>query len=402
MGLYVIKVDSPKITAVLSNLQHPDLGQINISFPILPNEYDENIELLRELEIGSALQRDCRVDKMDSDYDILKRLEGQCVNVDELDYLAKRLDCLPPGGDVKFQGMAAKLNLSDITDFINLTFCCQRATVITDFFDLESIGKQHAQTMKENGTLLEGLEKADGEAIAQALIMFGNGTVTPYGVVFDNGIKLEQHYNGRIFPNYHHKDELLTVELATNGERTIQLSLPMPRAQFDRAIARAGISAPEQSAFQITECQLSDAFLPLLATGNCTLREINDVCQSIQALPLEDRAKLSAVIEFVKPIDICGIHQLAKNLDQFNFVPDVHTPEEYGWYMIEESDHPGYNVHPESPRDYEKYGSQWVVEEHGEFSALGYVSYHGTLPLEELIRGDSGGQCQGEQGQQMM
>ena len=30
-----------------------------------------------------------------------------------------------------------------LTDLINLTFCCQQATVITDFSDLEQIGRDH-------------------------------------------------------------------------------------------------------------------------------------------------------------------------------------------------------------------------------------------------------------------
>ena len=36
--------------------------------------------------------------------------------------------------------MACKLGVSNIKDFINLTFCCQQATVITDFSDLAAIG----------------------------------------------------------------------------------------------------------------------------------------------------------------------------------------------------------------------------------------------------------------------
>lgn len=37
--------------------------------------------------------------------------------------------------------MAHKLELTDIKDSINLTYCCQQATVITDFSDLEAVGR---------------------------------------------------------------------------------------------------------------------------------------------------------------------------------------------------------------------------------------------------------------------
>jgi hypothetical protein len=44
--------------------------------------------------------------------------------------------------------MAVKLETFDMTDFINLTFCCQEATVITDFSDLEKIGRNHLIRIK--------------------------------------------------------------------------------------------------------------------------------------------------------------------------------------------------------------------------------------------------------------
>ena len=47
---------------------------------------------LASLGIGDPVGRDCRVDELNSSFLILKRLEKVAVNVDELDYLAKRLD----------------------------------------------------------------------------------------------------------------------------------------------------------------------------------------------------------------------------------------------------------------------------------------------------------------------
>ena len=87
------------------------------------------------------------MDELDSFYTVLNRLVGSLVNFDELDYLAKRLDSFDDGEAAQFQGMACKLGVSNIKDFINLTFCCQQATVITDFSDLDAIGRQHYMTM---------------------------------------------------------------------------------------------------------------------------------------------------------------------------------------------------------------------------------------------------------------
>ena len=92
--------------AILSNRAQPEYGQATIPFPIPDSEYDRTIGLLEDMEIGSPTAQDCRVDGLESQYPILNRLTTQSVNVDELDYLAKRLDSFSQGEDVQFQAMA--------------------------------------------------------------------------------------------------------------------------------------------------------------------------------------------------------------------------------------------------------------------------------------------------------
>ena len=126
--------------AILSNKAHPEYGQATIPFPIPDSEYGRTIGLLEDMGLGAITGQDCQVDSISNGYPILNRLTAQRVNVDELDYLAKRLESFCEGEDVQFEVMASKLYLSDIKDFINLTFCCQQATVITDFSQLERAG----------------------------------------------------------------------------------------------------------------------------------------------------------------------------------------------------------------------------------------------------------------------
>ena len=127
------------LRAVLSYPMHPEHGVVTVPFPIPQEEYDHTMELLEGIDIGDVLRQDCHVVELDSRYPILKRLEGSAVNVDELDYLAKRLDSFNESEKSQFQAMAHKLELAGIKDLINLTFYCQQATVITNFSDLEAI-----------------------------------------------------------------------------------------------------------------------------------------------------------------------------------------------------------------------------------------------------------------------
>ncbi len=167
------------VKASLSNAQHPERGQVTVPFPIPSGQYDQTIEALQEIDLGFSVNRDCTVTEIDSAYSVLEVLKGSLVNVDQLDYLAKRLDSFNEGEASQFQAMAHKLELSHIKDLINLTFCCQRATVITSFSDLEKIGRYHIMTLNGGIMLKDQYEAVDGRKEALQLIQSGSGTVTP-------------------------------------------------------------------------------------------------------------------------------------------------------------------------------------------------------------------------------
>ena len=84
--------------AVLSNPSHPEYGVATIPFPIPRDQYAHCMELLEALEIGDAVKTDCKVEKIDS---------------------------FDTGEAAQFQAMAHKLELFELKDLINLTFCCQ-------------------------------------------------------------------------------------------------------------------------------------------------------------------------------------------------------------------------------------------------------------------------------------
>ena len=183
-----------RIKAALYNADHLEYGLVTIPFPIPQDQYNDTIKMLEALDIGDPRAKDCMVEEIEGCVPSLKCLEGHRINVDELDYLVKRLDSFSDGELAQFQGMAAKMGLSDMTDLINLTFCCQQATVITDFSDLEQIGRDHYMNLHGGCVSTEELEELDSMETALLLISENEGTVTPYGVVYDNGIQLSQVY----------------------------------------------------------------------------------------------------------------------------------------------------------------------------------------------------------------
>ena len=202
-----------RIRVALGNARRPEYGVVTIPLPIPKEQYDSTIAMLEGLEIGAPLARDCLLYELQGPCPILKRLEGAAVNVDELDYLIRRLDSFTDGELAQFQGMAVKMGLNDMTDLIDLTFCCQQATVIADFSDLEAVGRKHFLELNGGCASMEELAQMDVRRTALELILNGEGAVTPYGVVYDNGMKLERAYDGQHLPCYYYGGDITFGDL---------------------------------------------------------------------------------------------------------------------------------------------------------------------------------------------
>lgn len=342
------------IKAVLHNAQHPECGQITIPFPIPNDQYDEILEKLQAMYAGFSVKLDCTVDEADSWYGVLSALKGQPVNVDQLDYLAKRLEGFDGDEASRFQAMADKLKLADIKDFINLTFCCQQVTVISDFSDLEQVGKDHALTISGGSMPMETFQKIDGQTAALNLIQSCAGVVTPYGVVYDNGMKLEPLYDGRHFPAYLYGPPQLAIEIRSgqNGEAAGFLCLPCPARQIQRTMQRAG-TGNQGFQMEINMYDLPPQVSAVISLTRDSLDDLNALCRAIEPMDPAERKKLEAVVMLAQPEYASEVCQLAENLDQFDFMPK-----------------------PDSP------------EADSALTELGYVTYHGSLALDELMQDD--------------
>ena len=391
---------------ILSNPKHPEYGQATIPLPLAQNQYEDCVELLEKLEIGSATKQDCKVLEISSAFPVLKRMEMLTVNLDELDYLAKRLASFDVGEAAQFQAMAHKLELFELKDLINLTFCCQKATVINNFSDLEAIGRDHYMNLHGGCASTQELEDLDGAETARLLIDSGAGEVTPYGVVYDNGMKLEQYYDGQHFPAYLYEPCMLMIGLTFRLEpedtkNITWLYLPAAKGQLERAMVRSGITDPAAMRFRFSESMFPDEVDVALDFRYENIYELNDLALAVSKLSVEAQKKLGAVVEMAEPEYASQIRHLAENLEQFEFAPGAHTPAEYGRFMIQESGHFEYDENLEGFYDYEKFGLQRMEQESGMFTDRGYVSYHGTMSLEELMMEDPAETFREEQGLQM-
>lgn len=283
------------IKATLRSKTDPALGSVTIQFPIHRKEYDRVLEQLKPLDIGSPLDQDCQIEMLDSHYPILKRLEETLVNLDELDYLAKRLDNIDEKATT-FQGAAAAEGITSIQDFINLTFCYKQVSVVRDFRDLENIGRDHIITTQGRGSSDEEWAAIDFHAVAMDLLQNGDGKITPYGVVYSNGMKLHPLYTGGPFPAYGCGEPLVVAFKPQEGSEENFLFLPMAESRLCRELERSGVIDPKN--FEL--CYIDQAPMEEIASSLSLEKEdifmLNRLAAALEDIPLAEMEKLKAAI----------------------------------------------------------------------------------------------------------
>ena len=388
--------------ATLKNRDHPKLEYVEIGFPISEDLYEEAIHVLNEVHTGAALEQDCCIEDICStNCPALRRLVDTMANVDELDWLGKQLESFDRYELLQFNAAAERFGLSSVGEMIDLSFHSREITVISDFNDLENAGKRHHLTLLTTG-VPEEQGALVGTETAQRLIAGQPGHVTQYGVVYDNGMKLKQAYDGKHLPqSWWAENCLMELEIGAQGETDKKkfewVQLPTSQIKLERAMLRAGIPSCGEMQLLFSGSRFSDEVDCALDFEQESLFELNRLCQTCANFQDADFEKLGAVCQMAKPTCAANIRQLAENLDQFDFAPDAHTPEELGKYMIQRSRRYEYDEKLKDFYNYDDYGVKKLLQEDGTFVDRGYISYRGTLTLEELMQDDPAERYQQEQ-----
>ena len=170
--------------AKLKSRSQPKLGALAVTFPIPEERYENVILALQNLQIGDVRKQDCRIESIRApDCPALLRMTNTMANVDELDWLGKQLESFDRYELLQFNAAVERFGLSAADELIDLSFCAREVTVISDFNDLELVGKRHYLTV-HGACDSEELENLDGKETALALISGQPGYVTRYGVVY--------------------------------------------------------------------------------------------------------------------------------------------------------------------------------------------------------------------------
>jgi len=318
-----------------------------IWFPI---EEEKLQEICNELGIEMTIESNCYIeDSMDKNF--LRILNNRYCNIDELNYLMKRFDGFSPKEIERFYAAAFAENPKTMAELINLSFNLHCYSLITDFNNLESVGKSLYLTERQAVASKE-LDELDGESYAMEVIGNNlNSTITPYGVLYKNSNEPEQVYNGKQFPPYEWKDTMATVELKAKGESEF-IYMPCSDIEITKALMRLETPCLHDCEATIDSCNIPDGILNIIRY-------------------------FERLMAYVNPKTLDEIFSLAESMYEFELFDGIKDAESYGRYMICESGHFEYDDNLGEYIDFKRYGQVKMANEIGAFSEKGYIIYHG-------------------------
>ena len=138
---------------------------------------------------------------------------GQIVNLDEVNFLAKRMESLTDYERNVMEAYVTERGVEEIKDLINLTFSLKGLSLITDFSDGEQVGKR-LYLDEFLGMSEEESRQINFTEFAEKTFAEQSCKILPYGVWVEHGFEMQEVYNGRTFPLYcYDSDKVAALEI---------------------------------------------------------------------------------------------------------------------------------------------------------------------------------------------
>lgn len=313
----------------------------------------------------------------------LQKLEGQFLNMDEVNFFARRMEHLTEYERKVLAVYANDCDVSTIKDLINLTFSMKDLSLLTDFSDASQVGVR--LYTDEFSEIPE--EQMDFTEFAKNALKESNVKVLPYGVLVDHGFELLEVYNGKTFPKFIVSEEtVVVVEVQnTTGDREY-LYLPTDICSMDKVKERLQVREyREMKVTEVKNLRLPDTLVPIPEDINeiQQLTLFNEMCRKVRRFQEAELKQLAAAVQFTGLINFSNVAYIATHLNEFEINPTVHNDEEYGKYLITES---GLFEVDELLLPHINYAAFGADKKAGTFEVSGYVDdgFVGvTRPIEE-------------------
>ena len=360
-------------------IRNPNSINEKVEVVRFPCEEEKLDEICNRLGLEMTTKPNCYI--VDSNNkDFLGILQDNICNIDELNYLMKRMDSFDPREKTKFYAAAFVEDPKTMADLINLSFNTHCYSLVSDFSNLSKLGKDLYLSEKIAVSTKE-FDELDGEAFAMEIIRNdSDSTITPYGVLYKNSNESYGVYDGRHFPPYGWQEKVATVQLTAKGENEY-IYLPCSDIEINKALMRLEVPYLQDCEVAIDNHNFPDRILDIVPEGLSPLVKIdtlNNLASHFEQMNGNDRKHFKKLIDYIEPKTIDEILALTESMFEFEIYDGIYDANSYGRYMICESGHFEYDHNLEEYIDFKRYGEQKIENEVGAFSKNGYIVYHGN------------------------
>lgn len=273
-------------------------------------------------------------------------LKGQTVNMDELNFFARRLDGMTEYEKRVVGVYSSETGMREMKQLINLTYSLQGLSLIIDLTDGNRVGlrlylDRHLAISEEEKS------RMDFNAYAQKIFSEGKCKFLPHGILVDQGFHMEEVYNGKTFPEYIDRPDETVAVLSLGNEAGDKeyLYLPTDISAMDKVKKRLNIAAFAEGIVNgIENIRLPESILPspedmcMFLQGDVRkLTLFNEMCQTVSRFDEAKMDQLAMAAGFVGTSEFTDITYIAKNLDEFEIHPQIHTDKEYGEFLVKEA-----------------------------------------------------------------
>ena len=305
-------------------------------------------------------------------------LQDRFVNLDEVNFLGKRMDGFFGDEEYQFYEAMKSEGFDTLPDLINLSFNLNRYPLIQDIGDMGKIGREYLLTVK--GCL--PADDADDPKYAdfgRKLIQSGKGVFTEHGLLFVNeNTPFQKLYDGQVFPPYVYDSDVLCIARADYNGKSEYLYMPCEEKAIDKALARLGTALENAKItledFSVNNPKWFERFKQIAADEG--VYELNGLANAINSADT-DLKKLWLVAEYAEVEDAEQLARLAENIGCFKVIEDVSDYEDVGRYIVDNND--CYALHPELEDyfDFNGFGEH-IAEEYGGKFVGGNFIYNDT------------------------
>lgn len=359
----------------------------NLTFP----SKEKELQILCDsLGVANTAKTEIKIGAVHNDERLSALLSDKTVNLDELNFLMKRLDSFDQNEFATFYATAYAQKAETMTELINLSFNTHCYSIVADFSDLNAVGRQMYLT-EQIGVSTEELQSLDGRDYFEKMIAENpNPMITPYGVVYRNNNEIAQAYNGRNFPYYQYEDTPVTLLLSAQN-RCEYLYLPIEQSELNKALERLGAEDLESVNWQVEEHNIPDNLANMVIEARTDLYFLNQFAAIFKEMGQREVTALSELAAFAKITNAEELKTLASCMYEFECFPNIHTPEQYGRYIICESERFEYDDNLEDYIDFQSYGQDKIGRETGAFTSKGYLLYHGyNMEMQSILNKNIG------------